>query len=187
MYFEYKTINPDGKEKVYKNKLVEKYNPISLKIRQLICNRTTGVSRKVFEKYYMVRKDIGIMADGLIDIQTQIFSDKNYYFPFIGSVYYSGIGISSVTKIEGSIKSYILSLEQLKKELNNISKEDMFWLDYLQSQLTFELTPNIMHFISYLKYYSKIIQEYYGFNFIIRETKNINRDLIKSIINKKIN
>lgn len=184
LYFDYKSISPVGKEEIYRNNLVERYNPISLKIRQLICNRTTGVSRKVFEKYYPVRKDIGIMADGLIDIQTQLFSDKSYYAPFVGSAYYTSIGISSVTKKEESIKSYIQSLEQLKLDIKGISNNDRQWLTYLQLQLFFRIHPTLSSYINSLRYVMNLFVNFYGFEFLIRELKILLKNFIKSLLNK---
>lgn len=173
LYFDYKAISPTGEETVFRNNLVELYNPISLKIRQLICNRTTGVSRKVFEQFYPVRKDIGIMADGLIDIQTQLFSDKSYYAPFIGSNYYTSIGINSRTKRETVFKSYILSIDQLKLDIKNIPKDDGDWLNYLKSQLSFLLKPTPSNYLSYLKLFIIIIRtNKYGWTLIKRETKS---------------
>jgi len=172
LYFDYKLITPTGEESIFRNNLVERYNPVSLKIRQLISNRTTGVSKKVLDKYYPVRKDIGIYADGLIDIQTQLFSDKNYYDRFIGSVYYAGIGISARTLREEHVKSYILSLEQLKCDINNISKEDEDWLNYLQIQLKYSLSPTVKIYKLYAKYFFVIFRKFYGLRFIKREVRH---------------
>ena len=130
------------------------------------------MSKKVLDKYYPVRKDIGIYADGLIDIQTQFFSDKNYYDPFIGSVYYAGIGVSSETEKDEHIKSYVLMLEQLKSDINNIAKEDADWLNYLQIQLKFSLSPTLKVYKLYVRYFSMIIRKYYGLRFIKREVRH---------------
>jgi glycosyltransferase involved in cell wall biosynthesis len=181
LYFDYKSINPQGIEKVYRNNLVERYNPISLKIRQLICNRTTGVSRNVFDKFYPVKKDIGIMADGLIDIQTQLFSQKNYYKSFVGSVYYTNIGISSITEKNEMLDSYIKSLQIIKSNIKNLSNADLIWLEYLNKNLLFIRNPNFRTFIHYLQYYLLIILNYYGYKFLFAETKKLVKYTIKSM------
>lgn len=186
LYFDYKTVAPSGKEKIFKNNLVKRYNPISLKIRQLICNRTIGFSKNVLKQFYPIAKDIGIHADGLQDIQVQFFSEKNYYAPFIGSIYYTDIGIASRTKRELAIKSYILSLEQLKSEIKNISQDDMNWLNYLQKQLAFKLNPSFINYKNYLNYFFKIIVVYFGWNFLNREIYHIAKDTVKFAIHKVI-
>lgn len=185
LYFDYKVNTPSGKETIRRNNLIERYNPVSLKIRQLICNRTIGISRKVYEQFYSVKKDIGIMTDGLQDIQVQFFSKKSFYSPFIGSIYYSDIGISSITKREVSIKSYILSLEQLKYDIKPLLKEDKNWLNYLQCQLSFKLNPSFKNYLPYFRLFIKIIQKYYGWFFLKREINSIMKDTIKLLIFSK--
>jgi glycosyltransferase involved in cell wall biosynthesis len=182
LYFDYKAIAPNGEETIYRNNLIEHYNPVSLKIRQLISNRTIGYSRKVLEKLYPIRKNIGIYSDGLMDIQIQFFSNKNYYCHFVGSIYYTNIGISSISSKESMLKSGIVSLEQLKFEIPNISKEDKRWLNYRQIQYSFSFFPCFRNYLSYLKYFFLIIQDYYGWSFIKREIKYITKDTIRLIL-----
>ena len=186
LYFDYKTVAPSGKEKIFKNNLVKRYNPISLKIRQLICNRTIGFSKNVLKQFYPVAKDIGIHTDGLLDIQVQFFSKKSYYTPFIGSIYFTDIGIASRTKRESAIKSYLLSLEQLKSEIKNISKDDLNWLNYLQKQSEFKLNPSFINYKNYINYFFRIIIVYFGWYFLKREIYNITKDTVKYAIHKVI-
>jgi len=127
------------------------------------------------------------MTDGLQDIQVQLFSRKSFYSPFIGSAYYSNIGISSVTKRDVSIKSYIQSLEQLKNDIKPLLKEDKDWLNYLQCQLGFKLNPSYKTYFPYLKLFRKIIQHYYGRYFLKREIVFIIKDTIKLFLFRKDN
>jgi len=168
MYFDFKTIDPNGKTSIFRNNLVENYNPISLKIRQLISNRTSGISRKVFDKFYPVRKDIGIMADGLIDIQTQLFSEKVYYIKYIGSIYYTSIGISSRTDNVDLNHSEILYLQEL---LTNIkfSNGDKQWIRYLILSLKFRLNPNLKNLSTYIINFFKGVGMNFGFPFFFKE------------------
>lgn len=184
IYFDFKVITPSGKEIIHRNNLVKKYNPVSLKIRQLISNRTTCYSRKVLANFYPVRKDIGIQADGLQDIQVQLFTKKSYYSPMVGSAYYSGIGISSRTKQESNLRSYILSLEQLKADIKNLSKKDEYWLNYIQHQVAFKLNPSLKNYMQYVKYFMKIIVKYYGWVLIKREAYRIIKDSVKLLVIK---
>jgi glycosyltransferase involved in cell wall biosynthesis len=181
LYFDYKAITPDGKESIFRNKLIEQYNPFSLKIRQLISNRTTGLSIKVLEQFYPVRKDIGIYADSLIDIQTQIFSKKNYYCPFVASIYYTSIGISSITKNDLLTKSAIQTLEQIKSDFKNISQSDKYWLNYKQTQHLFSYSPSFKNYLTYLKLFLVVINSYFGWPFIIREIKCITKVTVSLI------
>jgi glycosyltransferase involved in cell wall biosynthesis len=184
LYFDYKAVDPSGHEIIYSNRLVEKYNPISLKIRQLISNRTIGFSKKVLDKFYPVRKDIGIHADGLVDIQVQLFSSSYYYSPFIGSIYYTEIGIASRTIRDSALKSNILALEQLKIDIKNLSRNDENWLNYLQKQISFKITPSLPDYIAGIKFFFLINQKYYGCRFLLREIICIMKNTIKLLIFK---
>lgn len=184
LYFDYKTVSPSGKEKIFRNNLVEKYSPVSLKLRQLICNRTVGFSKNVLKKFYPIRKDIGINADGLQDIQIQLFSEKSYYKSFVGSVYYTNIGISSVTDRNTNINSYILSLEQLKSDIKPLLREDKIWLNYLQKKLSFKLYPSFKNYLSYMLLFLKVNQKLFGWSFTKRESYDLIKNTVKLFFSK---
>lgn len=182
LYFDYKAISPNGKETINKNNLVERHNATSLKIRQLISNRTTGFSKKIFRKFYPVRKDIGIYADGLIDIQVQFFSEKNYYSPIVGSCYFTNIGIASRTKSDSALRSQILYVEQLKTEIKCLSKNDENWLNYLHSQFSYKLNGSLKNYLTYFILFFQIIKDFYGWSFLKREVNHIFKDTIRLLI-----
>lgn len=173
LYFDYKEVRHSGEEMIFSNSLILKHNPISLKIRNLISNRTTGVSRKIIEKYYRVDKNIGIYADGLLDIQTQLFSEKNYYSPFIGSTYYSGVGISVRTKRIDALHSRALYINKLKESLPNISKSDRLWLEYLDRKYSFALTPSMKNYFRYFRSFFSSLEFQYGLLLPLKELKSI--------------
>jgi len=185
LYFDFKILSPDGTETIFSNALVEKFDSISLKLRNLIYNRTSGVSRAVLKQYFPVNKDIGIYADGLVDIQRHIFSDKNYYYPFIGSVYYSGIGISSKTKHNEHLESYIKCLDIYLDIISDLRKSDSKWIQYLKAQLVFELDPNIHSFSPYFNLLIQVLEIKYGAKFLKRELKQFFRLMKLSIFSKQ--
>lgn len=181
LYFDWKSIDPKGKERVYRNALIKKHDPISLKLRGLICNRTTGISMYVVKRFYPVRKDIGIYADGLIDIQTQLFSNKNYYDSFVGSIYYSGIGIGSKTNQVNRLNSYIVLWEELEQLLENISSKDKSWIKYQKYKIRYQLQNNFQAYFDYFKYYIKSLEPKYGYKHAIIELLTLIKALIKSL------
>ena len=170
LYFDYKVVYPTKKMNFLgsligrkpSNKLITKdFDPISLKVRGLICNRTIIYSNKVQQNFTTVRKDMGIFADGLIDIQVQQFSQKNYYSPFIGSLYYAKIGVSINTPKEESYKSrYILSEEY--KKIFNLAQKDISWLDFINERNIFFLKPSIKQLIKVFKSNYKSVEWKYG-------------------------
>jgi glycosyltransferase involved in cell wall biosynthesis len=185
LYFDWKTIDPQGNEKVYSNALVKKYNPVSLKLRRLIQNRTTGIGKKVLEKFYPVRKDVGIIADELIDIQTQIFSKINLYSPFVGSAYITDIGIVSKTKTADIMRSYGCVSEILLHTIDNLTKSDTNWLMYRMHKINFSLKPSARLFLSYLLYLIKTAEFKYGYAFVFSEIKNFGGLILRAILHKQ--
>ncbi|MCK9217793.1 MAG: glycosyltransferase [Firmicutes bacterium] len=157
IYTDYETILPDGSRKRISNYLIEKnYNPISLKIRNLICNRTTLVSISVYKKFHLSRPDLGIFSDGLIDIQTQIYANKNYYIPIIGSIYYAGIGVSANYDRQDYYTTRIEANNEMEKTLN-LDGKDKNYIKYLNHYLMFCMNPSMGRFFKTWKYHLKSI------------------------------
>lgn len=169
IYSDYIAIKPNGKRKVVKNNLITKFNPVSLKIRKLISNRTTCISKKVLEKFQPVN-EIGIFTDGLIDIQTQIYSEENYYLPYIGSVYYKNIGIGSRTSRLDGLNSFLTLTKEYRKLIDYWPCEDLIFLKYLEKRTNFQIHPNIYKYYILLSLYYKIKFKKYGLKYLIKET-----------------
>jgi glycosyltransferase involved in cell wall biosynthesis len=181
LYFDWKSIDLDGNEKFFSNALIMKHNSISLKLRGLICNRTTGISKNVIDKFFPVRKDIGIFADGLIDIQTQLFSNKNYYSSFVGSIYYTGLGIGSRTNHLERLNSYLILWDEFDKILKNISSTDKSWIKYQKFKTHFLLQKSLISFYNYFKYYIKSIELKFGIKTIVIGFLQLNYSIIKPL------
>lgn len=171
LYFDYKTITPNGREYIGSNSLILNHNPISLKLRVLISNRTTGISKAVLDQFVPTKDEFGIFTDGLLDIQIQVFSKKNYYSAFVGSVYYSSIGITTRTKKNEALQSYITCLNEYENILKDLSSSDKNWIKYLKAKFSFTLNPSISTFFKYFNYLFKIIEFKYGWMFVNREIK----------------
>ena len=157
IYADYESITPKGKRKRFSNHLILKgYDPISLKIRQHICNRTTIVSRLVYKNFKLLRPDLGMFADELIDIQTQIYSENNYYIPIVGSIYYAGIGVSAHCDLYDNYSTRIEANKEFEK-IFNLSSKDKFYLKYKSTELEFRINPTISKFFLIWNYYFKSI------------------------------
>ncbi len=149
------TKYPGGRllrHRINKRLLNKKYNPISLKIRWLISHRTSFSSITLVKKYKPVPKDIGMFCDELIDVQRVLYSEHIYYFDFIGSTYYSHIGVS-VTNKAGYVESMELTDKKMRKLLS-LNKKDLLYLDYLhhRRELLY-VNKNFKNFFNTLKYY----------------------------------
>jgi len=170
LYFDYKIVYP----KVWMNfagaivgnkpsniLITKGFDPLSLKVRNLIVNRTIIYSRKIQNQFTPVRKDIGIFADGLIDIQVQQYATSSYYSPFIGSVYYAKIGVSVKTPLEQSFWSRKMFSQELVK-IFVLRKDDIAWLDYINAKNDFLLKPKWNKFLNIVSLYRKSINWDYG-------------------------
>lgn len=148
IYFDFKRMWPSGKSRIHSNSKVIKHNPVSLKLRNLIFNRTAGVSKGVYENFFPVKKDLGIATDSLQDIQVQIFSQNSIHFPMVGSIYQKDIGIGSKTRKIDALKSRILCIHELKKTIPNLSKSDMEYLNHLTNIATYQIEGGIRNLFS---------------------------------------
>ena len=173
LYFDFKFKSADGKERIFRNRKLQKYNPISLKIRNLIFNRTVGFSRNVLNQFYPVNKSIGIFADGLLDIQVQLFSQRNYYDPFVGSIYYTGIGISSKTKKLDSLRSYRKYFEEVSKVIDTTIDNNENWLEYMKRKITYLISPTPKNYFYYVVFFVKGNSLAFGLRFFAKEFKEL--------------
>lgn len=170
LYFDYKIVYPTKRMNfwgkfagnVITNKLICKgLDPIVLKIRGLIVNRTVIFSNKIQKKFLSVPKNIGIFADGLVDIQIQQNTKQYYYSPFVGSIYYAKIGISAKTSIKEAAISR-RKLHEAYKALFELSKKDIAWLDFIDERSSFYIKPSFIKFIKTFYYYFSSIELKYG-------------------------
>ncbi len=124
----------DGKEYLFRNNLADKgMNNVSLKLRGLLSSRSVFVTKAVMDKYTPVDLSHGVAyAEEMYDIRPHLLSDKFYYFPFIGSIYYSGIGVSTnFDKMRQYRKSDLYKWEQTLS-WPQLSRKDRF---YVKSQI----------------------------------------------------
>lgn len=144
IYTDSKAINKEGHEKILSNKLVAQgYNPVSLKIRGLIGSiRGILYSKELFSSFKSPKYNVGLCTDGLYDIQVQLNSDRNYYIPYVGGIYYTGLGVASKSDKDEGHKSLMKLYQILYKDLE-LSMKDKYYLLYKIETFKFLLSPNI--------------------------------------------
>lgn len=95
IYGDYRCIYPSGDTFVFKNDLVTSTDSqVSLALRGLIGNRSAVYNKMVLDRFVNVSKGKSHIAESAQDIQLQLFTQKAYYIPAVGNVYYSRIGVS---------------------------------------------------------------------------------------------
>lgn len=89
-------VYPDGSSVLSCNRIVEKgFDPLKLKMRGLLNDRSACFSRKVLEKYIPVSRGRSFVVEEAQDDQLELFSEKFHYIPVVGNIYYSELGVSS--------------------------------------------------------------------------------------------
>ena len=69
------------------------HDPLGLSLRKMICNRSACYSKNVLDRFIKVSDGRSYAVESAQDMQLQINSEKNYYIPFVGNVYYTRIGV----------------------------------------------------------------------------------------------
>lgn len=139
IYSDWINISPDGSQTVRTNKAIStNSSPISLKVRGLICNRSVAVSEQVLSRFQPIDQTHGLCwAETQFDLQTQCISEINYYCDCLGSIYYSGIGVSTKMNTlfyyKENIVKYTLMLDKypLQKKDQEYIKYNLYYYKYL--------------------------------------------------------
>lgn len=159
---DYKLIRPSGISVTAKsNRLVEKdgVDPVSLKARNVVSVRSTLATSKVYERYKPVdlTKGLGI-AEEMADLRIFQNADKFYYVPFIATIYYTHIGISTRLKGEKYIKERIVQYEWLKTL--SLDERALAFQDYRIAQGKYMINPTWKKLWDMLKLYCKAFDQY---------------------------
>lgn len=99
IYGDYKCIYPNGDTIVRHNDAISKTNgeyALKMSIRGIISSRSTCYSINILRKFKNVSQGKSYVVEDAQDKQLQILAEKNYYISWIGNVYYSGIGVSTI-------------------------------------------------------------------------------------------
>lgn len=95
IYGDYKVIYPNSDSFIFKNDEISSANdPLRLAIRGIIGNRSACFNRNIYKKYKKVSKGRSYVPESAQDRQLQLFSETNYYIPYVGNKYYAQIGIN---------------------------------------------------------------------------------------------
>lgn len=160
---DYKIVRPNGFSIVNRNnKLIERkgIDPVSLKARNVISFRSTLVTAATLDRYEPVDLSKGLgVAEEMADLRPFRCSDVFYYVPFVATIYYTHLGIS--TKLEG--KEY--REERIKQFLwlkNNIplDKKASMFQDFRVAKEQYMLAPSKANFKTMRQLYLKAFDRY---------------------------
>lgn len=98
IYGDYKCVYPNGDTMVCRNNLVGKdIDKVYLSLRTVIGNRSTCFSKDILHLFKKVSRGRSHIAETAVDIQLPLFSERFYYIPQVGNIYYANIGVSRST------------------------------------------------------------------------------------------
>lgn len=137
IYGDYAAVYPNGDKVIIRNNLVNSgLDMLSLAFRGLICNRSACFSINVLHKYKKASQGRSQIAESALDRQLQVFAKRNYYIPYLGNLYHTGVGVSSTNHLNKTIvkereMQYGYTIEFLTKLGATISSKDVLFLESL--------------------------------------------------------
>lgn len=95
IYSDYECRYPSGDSFIFKNDAVlTGIDPMRLSIRGIIGNRGACYSKSILDRFQKVSKGRSYLPESAQDRQVQLFSEKSYYIPKVGNIYYTQIGVN---------------------------------------------------------------------------------------------
>lgn len=150
IYGDYVGITPDGRRVMHNNNMaISPVNQFSLSLRGIVGNRSACYSINILKKFFVVSKGKSHVAENAQDRQLQLFTEKNYYIPKVGNVYYAGIGVSKNVLNETlflerkQMNPYMV--EQFAKYGYQPTKSDLRYITYNNAFMDFEKKKSIVN------------------------------------------
>lgn len=102
IFSDWKSINPKDEESIVFNSAIQgSISPFSVKLRGYVYNRSVVSTKAVYDQFKPLPLERGLaISEGIFDLMLEQYSEECFYMPFVGSIYYSGIGIS--TKLQSA-------------------------------------------------------------------------------------
>ena len=175
---DWEQVTPDGEITVFRQKIIEnhKVSPATLKIRGKICIRSMMQTRSLINQHKPVDLSEGVSkAEKMFDFQPFQRAEFTYYCPFIGSIYYSGIGIST------TLQSIKYRKERIKANQSFLSAyqlrpKDRFYILYRIATDEFFISPVFSRYLKKVWYYILSSDHRIGFSI---------KDFARVLLNKK--
>mgnify|MGYP003985202659 FL=1 len=168
-------VYPDGKTKIFKNYLINKYPAKSLKIRNLIKNQPMGESSLNFRCRTYVPgppKRFLFFQESLVELQPHLYATSTYYIPRVGLKYFASLGISTKLGDEYYIHSKKEFLKFLIKSHILNTKKDYYWVKFELARVEHRQYKNIRSLIKYIYSFLTIMGQQYSLLLIKKTISN---------------
>lgn len=131
IFMDWKVIRANGMESVVRNQALERDIPAyRLQLRGVIHPRGVLISKGTIDQYKSIPLEHGIpLAEIVTDLQQTYFSHHTYYIPFVASIYYANIGVTSDLKKFKFNEDSIYKFEHLH-EYFDLCEADKEYLQY---------------------------------------------------------
>lgn len=160
VYSDWKIIPPSGEERVFSQSIVVSGESlVSLALRGLISPRSVVMSKGLVDSFTPVDTSHGLpTAEMRYDLQIPYFSQFAFYCKYVGSAYYSEVGISTTTH---SLEYDILRLYNYCTIRNvfYFDKKDSYLIDSRIYSIKYVLSHSIFSFCASFFYYVKSIKK----------------------------
>lgn len=174
VYGDYIQRFPDGRELLYKQKSALRHvPPIRLKLRGLVSNRSACYSIMILNKFKKVSEGRSYSVESVQDCQLAMFTEKNYYVPVVGNIYYAAIGVSVNTRkeLEGrgkEMREKLLGF--MKTEGIEINPKDLAFMNFRRELKIWSKTKSPKSFFTMMKYYKKSLDYRFGWDTVYFNT-----------------
>lgn len=165
LFHDYMVVGPNGDEKRVSNRnILLKKKPISLYIRGMVSWRASLFTEGVMAQFVEADITRGVgTAESMFDSQFFKYLRKVYYSPIPGSIYYSGVGVS--TDI-GSHSSYytteVIENAGLLTNFWHLDKRDTLWMQYCVYRAQYLMNSSFITLMKTIFYY---VRGSRGYNF----------------------
>lgn len=157
IYSDWKIVDCNGRETVFLNDKVADtaHSIMDYRLRGLITLRSLVHTRKMVERLKPVDLTHGVpYAESMYENQYVTLSDKNYYCPYIASIYYSGIGFSTKTHTLEYKKDILYCREQLLSS-EQWTSQNTYYIKSLIELSKVEIYHSFKSFCLYIHFYLK--------------------------------
>lgn len=144
------TVNlfSNGSKSYYSNFIFKNRNLFSCRLRYILDERFSFVSKKSFQKTGGFKTDIGLHADYLWGFDRIVNTEKFYFIDKYHSVYRVGVGVASKTKIIESNKSFLKTLEIVKSQYSkHFNEKDICFYNYNYAKCNFIIDKSFKNYL----------------------------------------
>lgn len=157
IYGDYQAKYPNGDYYIASNRAVTLgLDCVSLALRNKVFNRSACYNIRILQKFLKVSKGRSYEVESAMDRQLQIISQKNYYIPVVGNVYYAQVGVSANMSSK-LIEQRLRSMDRLREVMDyfgySITNKDEILMSYITERERLAINKTIKQYLNVLNLY----------------------------------